>query len=92
MLFQGSLASLLLRQHQASRIAIETSDNAAALQLLAGNGLDPRIEAGCINLAAAEKPAIADINRKLVQHGLDVYRIATVEDDLETIFMNLTNQ
>jgi len=92
MLFQGSLASLLLRQHQASRLTIETSDNAAALQMLAGNGLDPRIEAGCINLAAAEKPAIADINRKLVHHGLDVYRIATVEDDLETIFMNLTNQ
>jgi len=34
---------------------------------------------------------IAQLNRALVQHQLDVYEISTVESDLESIFMTLTH-
>lgn len=91
MLFQGTLEALMQRQRQASRIVMETGDNPAALQLLAGLHIPARIEGNGISLAAAEKPVLADINRQLVQQGIDVWRIAAVEEDLESVFMNLTN-
>lgn len=91
MLFQGTLEALMQRQRQASRIVMETGDNAAALQLLSGLQIPARMEAEGISLAAAEKSVLADINRQLVQQGIDVWRIAAVEEDLESVFMNLTN-
>lgn len=90
MLFQGTLDELMHRQRLASRIAFETSDNAAALQFFSGKNLSPELSNGSVTLAAPEKPVIGQLNRQLVEQGIEVYRISTIEDDLETIFMNLT--
>lgn len=91
MLFQGTLEALMQRQRQASRIVMETGNNAAALQLLSDLQIPARLEDSGISLATAEKSVLAGINRQLVQQGIDVWRIAAVEEDLESVFMNLTN-
>lgn len=90
MLFQGTLDELMHRQRLASRIAFETSDNTAALLLFSGQNLSAELSNGSVTLASPEKPVISQLNRQLVEQSIEVYRIATIEDDLETIFMNLT--
>lgn len=92
LLFEGSLDALLQRQHQFSRIAFETDDAHQSLKVLAELGQAPRLDGPHVSLPAVEKSTVAELNRRLVERGIGVHRIATVEDDLETIFMNLTNQ
>ncbi len=91
MLFQGLLNELMERRRQASSIAFETSDHARALQTALLRQPATRQENGKIILPAVDQPAIAALNRELVQNGIDVYGITTLENDLESIFMQLTN-
>ncbi|MBK8564833.1 MAG: ABC transporter ATP-binding protein [Saprospiraceae bacterium] len=92
LLFEGTLEALLERQRQVSRIAFETDDSPRTLQLLSDIGQAARHDGSSITIPSVDKQAIAVLNRKLVEHGIGVHRIATVEDDLETIFMNLTGE
>lgn len=91
LLFEGTLDALLQRQRQLSRIVFETDDAVRTQQVLSGLGQAARLDEGCVTLPTVEKEVIAEFNRQLVGQGIGVHRIATVEDDLETIFMNLTN-
>lgn len=91
MLFQGPLTELMDRRRRASSIVLETGDNTAALQTVLPLHPTARQENGKIILPAADKPAVAALNRHLVQKGIDVYSVSAREDDLESIFMQLTN-
>jgi lantibiotic transport system ATP-binding protein len=90
-MFQGSLPDLLARQKQASAIVFEVNQPAEALQLIQSIHENAVLEHGKIKLPTLSNPLIADLNRKLVTNGFDVHGISTVENDLETIFMSLTN-
>lgn len=91
MLFEGSLGELMQRQRTAGGIQLDTSNNAEAVERLIAQGLDARQEQGKIVLPLLARSEIAQLNRALVQHQLDVYEISTVESDLESIFMTLTH-
>ena len=91
MLFEGSLGELMQRQRSAGGIRLNTSNNAAAIERLIAQGLDARQEQDKIVLPLLARSEIAQLNRELVQHQLDVYEISTVESDLESIFMTLTH-
>jgi len=91
MLFEGSLGELMQRQQTAGGIRLDTSNNAEAVERLIAQGLDARQEQGKIVLPLLARSEIAQLNRALVQHQLDVYEISTVESDLESIFMTLTH-
>ncbi|HAK77837.1 MAG TPA: multidrug ABC transporter ATP-binding protein, partial [Runella sp.] len=91
MLFEGSLGELMQRQRSAGGIRLNTSNNAAAVERLIAQGLDARQEQDKIVLPLLARSEIAQLNRELVQHQLDVYEISTVESDLESIFMTLTH-
>lgn len=91
MLFEGSLNELMQRQQQASFLAFETNNNEVALQLIQNRQLEAHIKEGKILLPQLPKPAIAQLNQNLVNQGVEVYGIATVANDLESIFMNLTH-
>jgi lantibiotic transport system ATP-binding protein len=93
LLFQGSLDELRA-QHRQSSIWIDTSDNAAARQLMemplplksSARAMDTRIDLGCLR-----KDEVAQINRKLIGAGIDVYEISTQTTTLENIFMEMVN-
>lgn len=91
MLFESSLTDLMKRQQQASTIYFDTDNNAQALQLMHQQKIEAQIEKERIVAAQLSKQTIAQINHSLVNNGIEVYGIRAVENDLESIFMNLTN-
>ncbi|MCB9281303.1 MAG: ATP-binding cassette domain-containing protein [Lewinellaceae bacterium] len=90
MLFEGPLNELKLRRQQAASVAFETSDNQRALNLIREAHPESRVVSDKLLLPALPREAVAAINRKLVEDGIDVFGITTPESDLETIFMHLT--
>ncbi len=91
-MFQGTLPELISKQEQASAIIIETNDVVKAMQVLNESNIAGRIEQEKIWLPVVSKQTIALINRQLVNNNIDVYTIAEVKNDLETIFMDLINK
>jgi ABC-2 type transport system ATP-binding protein len=91
-LFQGTLPELMNRRRQNSFTVFETSDDARALQITKNFDLNSRLEAGKIAIPVLEKEQIARINRKLVESGIEVYRIGKIESDLEKIFFDVISE
>jgi lantibiotic transport system ATP-binding protein len=90
MLFEGTLDDLKKRQQQSSSIQFETGDSAKALQIIQSQQAAAKLENGHVSVPSHDKALIAELNRQLVQAGIPVYKIQPAENDLETIFMNLT--
>jgi lantibiotic transport system ATP-binding protein len=92
LLFQGTLSELMNKRRQNSFIVFETNDQHKTLQITQDYGLDSRIEQGCIAVPLLEKEQIAGINQKLVESGIEVYKIGKVENDLEKIFFDVISE
>lgn len=92
LLFQGTLTELMNKRRQNSFIVFETNDPHKTLQIVQACGLDSRIEQGCIAVPLLEKEQIASINQKLVESGIEVYKIGKVENDLEKIFFDVISE
>lgn len=91
MVFQGTLPELQSKQQQASCVVMDTSDHIKTLRLLRDQNVEANLSHNKIVLPIMDKEAVAKLNQSLVQDGVDVYEITTVQNDLETIFMNLIN-
>lgn len=91
LLFQGTLEELKEKQQQASLIYFDTSNVVSALRIIRDNNLQAYTENDRVVFACSSKETIAHINRQLVQKEIAVYGIQKIPHDLETIFMNLTN-
>ncbi len=89
MLFQGSLSALHSFQQKGSRLLVKTSDNERAYELLSER--QPRKVEENLSIAFHGDQQIADINRMLTQHGLDVYLLSPQKNDLEHLFIDLTS-
>ena len=89
MLFQGRLAELQTFQQKGSKLVLNTSDNEAAITLL--TEYDPEIIADGFVVSFQDKEQIAVIQRILSRHNIDVYLLRPQENDLEQLFIELTN-
>lgn len=89
MLFQGTLQELHLFQQQGSRLFINTSDNNKAMQVLQVHSPEKAEE--IISIVYKNDKQVADINRQLNEHNLDVYLLHPKANDLEQLFINLTS-
>ncbi len=89
LMFQGSLAELLQLQQQAAHTVLDTGNNEGALQLIIAMGIAAHMVDGKVLLPVASRGQVSDINAQLARHAIAVYEVATVRNDLETIFMNL---
>lgn len=92
LVFQGAFADLMAEQQRTSFITFETSDAGRASEVIAGMGLAPRAEAGGLALPVLERELVAEINRRLVECGIDVYQIGTVKNNLEAVFFDLVGE
>ena len=88
-LFQGTLNDLHLKQSQSSVINFSTDNADKTKQIITANGLTPLQSNGMVTIPITDKQTIAKINAELVNSGVQVYGIATVKNDLESIFMDL---
>ncbi len=89
MLFQGSLPELHLFQQKGSKLFIKTSDNEVAFKLL--HDYNPDRVGETLTVSFQSTAQVADINRTLTKHNLDVYLLNPKENDLEQLFINLTS-
>ncbi len=89
-LFQGTLQELQLKQSQSSSICFDTSNSELALEILKANNIAATIANGQVIISAVEKEMIAKMNSEFVKNKVEVYQIATIKDDLESIFIDLT--
>ena len=89
LLFQGTLSQLQSMKQQQSFLQIDTSNNESALQILNGSGA--RHLNGYITIPYKSKEVTAAINRKLVEHNLEVYSLHPQQSDLEQLFIDITS-
>lgn len=90
LLFQGTLQQLE-QQQQRTYTIIDTNDEIAALRIIRNMDVEVSTEKNKVILPVTDREKIAAINHQLVSNGLQVYQIATVKNDLETIFINMIN-
>jgi lantibiotic transport system ATP-binding protein len=89
LLFQGTLPELQNMKARQSFLQIDTSDNGAALQLLAAQGAEMRN--GYIVLPFREKSVTAAIARSLIGLNIEVYLLQPQQNDLEQLFIDITS-
>lgn len=89
LLFQGTLNELQHLKNKQSFLHIDTSDNAAAVSLLASEDAVDRNGQLLIPFKGREQAAM--IARKLVQQNIDVYLLQPQQNDLEQLFIDITS-
>ncbi len=89
LVFQGALAALVARSEQSSFTAIDTADNARALDVIAAAGSVGRVEAGRILVRPMPVAEVGRLVTRLVTEGIAVHEVTTVRKDLEKIFLEL---
>ena len=89
LLFEGTLPELQNLKNRQSFIQIDTSNNNAALSLLAEHGAQNTN--GYVVLPFEEKTITAAINKKLVEQNIDVYLLQPKQNNLEQLFIDITS-
>lgn len=92
MAFEGTLADLMKMQESSSVLEFGTSNNERTLEILQKHNVAGELHTTSVRAAMIPREKIAEVNRALVAAGIDVYSIATTHNDLESIFMDITNQ
>lgn len=91
LVFQGTFDELHLKQTLTSVISFETNSPNKVIDLVLANGITPTEIHNAITIPIVDNQTISKLNKLFVQNNIEVYRITTVNNDLETIFMNLIN-
>jgi ABC-type multidrug transport system ATPase subunit len=89
--FQGTMEELQFKQTHNAVVSFDTSDAGRAMEIITKNGSYPTLTKGKVLLANVDRKIIAGLNATLVNEGIEVYQISTVKNDLESIFMDITN-
>ncbi|MEO8998881.1 MAG: ABC transporter ATP-binding protein [Rhodanobacter sp.] len=89
MLYEGTLAELSQRQPPGMSLSVRTSDDRRALEVLAGLGVACMTAAGGLMLPAMADEDVANLNRQLLNAGIDVYAIGARGHDLESIYLDM---
>lgn len=90
MRFEGTLDGLLQKQ-RSGICSIAVNDLQRALTLCVQKQIPATIENELLVLPEMSREQVALLNRLFVTNGIDVYSISTGRNDLESIFMHLTN-
>jgi len=89
MVFQGSLRELNQLGQKGAKLSLHTSDNEAALRIL--QDYKPEMLSEMLTVSCQDTTQVAAINRRLLNHNLDVYLLQPQKNDLEQLFMDLTS-
>jgi ABC-type multidrug transport system ATPase subunit len=89
MLYQGTLAELYIKQTMNSFIKIRTNNAEKTKVIIVSNGFTAVADTTEVMMPVVEEKRIADINRQLVNAGIDVYQVSTITNDLESVFIDI---
>ena len=90
LLFQGSMEAL--QRRSTPSILIKTENNEAAAKMLLSGGIKALSKGEVLALESINDRQVAEVNRMLVQAGIDVFRIEEHRKNLESIFLELTGK
>jgi len=90
MMFQGSMESLKNKKHPT--IMIKTRNNKLAHEMLFNSGYLPTQREDFLAFENLTDEKVAQLNRILVENGIDVIRIEEHKKNLESIFLDLTGK
>ncbi len=91
LMFQGTLGALVAMQQESSATSLDTSDNRAAIDIMARAGWEARLERGKIVVRPLLPAEAGRLNTTLLGAGVVVHEITTVRKDLENIFMDMVS-
>ncbi len=91
LLFQGTYAELKSMQNETSTISFRTNDSAKAMDIVSSNNIDVKLINDQIIIPFVANKIISKLNEQFVNNKIEVYQISTQEKDLESIFIDLTN-
>lgn len=89
MLFQGSLEELNTFQKKQLHLQINTSNNKAAMRIL--RAYETEEHQDFVSVSIKDIPQIAEVNRLLMNNGIDVYLLHSNRKNLEQLFIDLTS-
>jgi ABC-2 type transport system ATP-binding protein len=88
MLYQGGLKELQQMQSAQSELEIQTSNNELAISLLKDEFAVGTTASG-FSISCRDKQIAAMVNRRLVEHGLDIYALHPRHAGLEELFIDI---
>ena len=91
LLFQGSMQELQRLQANKALITVEVSDAKKAAALLAEFPVQ-QVNGTQFSVSFESRERTAELNKALVQQGIDVYQVSVAQHDLENLFVQITNQ
>ena len=91
-LFQGTLKELQMKQAMTAAVVFETNNNEQTMEVMKAHQLDPVSANGQVIVSLEDKQKIADLNKDLIQKGIDVFQINRIQNDLESIFIDLVSK
>lgn len=92
LVFQGTFPQLMKQQQSASRLIYQISNNQAAHNFFQDLNIEVHLEGDKLILPFLPKDTVAQLNRALIQEGIDLYQVHQPETSLEQTFINLINQ
>lgn len=92
LLFQGTLTELLHHKQKTAAIELHTCDIERTSQLLQTKYPATRLDGNLIRIPVSGENEAAAINAWLVTNGIQVFEMRRAGTDLESVFMELTNQ
>lgn len=90
-IFQGTLDELLNKQKQSSHLVFDTNDAEKASKIFKDNDMVSETKNGKIIMPIVEREKIAILTEELVKNKIKIYEISSVKNDLESIFIEITN-
>lgn len=92
LLFQGELTELQQLKSRQSAIEIEVSDTGKAHEVLKEKFTVTHVNGSRLLVGFETRERSAQLNRLLVQGGVDVYQMAVTQNDLENLFIQITSE
>ena len=89
LLFEGSKEEL--QAHSCPQLEIVTSDSAATLTVVQRLGLIAEVDESGVVVREIADEQVAQIVQQLTKNDINIYQLRRVTADLESIFMELTN-
>lgn len=89
MVYEGTLAELRQQQQPSMSLSVRTSNDRRALEVLSDLGVLATTVADGLALPMMPDGHVANLNRHLLQAGIDVYAIGTRSYDLESIYLDM---
>jgi len=81
-----------MKQAMTAAVVFETNNNEQTMEVMQAHQLDPVSANGQVIVSLEDKQKIADLNKDLIQKGIDVFQINRIQNDLESIFIDLVSK